>query len=90
MMDAIVGEEGWGPGGGGGSFCSLYIYIYTEFVKSNWHTSNHPSASLQKRRMGGKIFQVMNEWNIYCSLSIIQMHVCMQRRRMGEGFSTNE
>jgi hypothetical protein len=29
-------------------------------------------ASKREERMGGKIFQVMYEWNIYCSLSIIQ------------------
>jgi hypothetical protein len=91
MMDAIVGGGG-GKGGGG------FILYINRVCEVKWHTSNHPSASLQKRRMGGKIFQVMNEWNIHCSLSIIQVDACKEEEEeeeekeeeWGEGFSTNE
>ncbi len=41
-------------------------------MKSNGILAIIQVQASKRERMGGKIFQVMYEWNIYCSLSIIQ------------------
>jgi len=56
MMDAIVGEERVGGGGRGASFCSLYITIYTEFVKSNGILAIIQVQAYKRERMGWKDF----------------------------------
>ncbi len=72
-----------GGGGRGGGFILFTIYHYIHGVcEVKWHTSNHPSASLQKRKNGvERFFQVMNEWMEYLLLTMNHPGACMHAKK---------